>query len=132
AGPAARLVRQLRKGIGVPGPAAEPEASVASRELALIRVRTTGRYADVLDTAGRFGATVLEERRDEALLEVTGPGPMVLSLIGAREPFGVSDAARTAVVAVSKPGATSAGFETRSIPDVDSERYQSVFTLRDD
>jgi acetolactate synthase, small subunit len=37
-----RLVRQLRKVIGVRGAAAEPEASVASRELALIRVRTTG------------------------------------------------------------------------------------------
>jgi len=127
-----RLVRQLRKVIGVRGAAAEPEASVACRELALIRVRTTGRYAEVLDTAGRFGATVLEESRDEALLEVTGPGPMVLSLIRALEPFGIIDVARSGTVAVSRPGTTSAGFETRSIPDVESERYQSVLTLRDD
>jgi len=57
---------------------------------------------------------------------------MVLSLIRALEPFGVIDLARSGVVAVSRPGTTSAGFETRSIPDVDSERYQSVLTLRDD
>jgi acetolactate synthase-1/3 small subunit len=127
-----RLVRQLRKVIGVRGAAAEPEASVASRELALIKVRTTGRYAEVLDAAGRFGATVLEEGRDEALLEVTGPGPMVLSLIRALEPFGVLDVARSGIVAVSRPGTAPAGVETHPMRHNDSERYQSVLTLRDD
>jgi acetolactate synthase-1/3 small subunit len=127
-----RLVRQIRKVIGVRGAAAEPEESVAARELALIRVRTTGRYGEVLDAAARFGATVLEEARDEALLEVTGPGPMVLSLIRALEPFGVLDVARSGVVAVSRPGTASAGFETEPIRNIDPERYQSVLTLRDD
>ena len=56
-----RLVRQIRKLIGVYEADAQLETSVSSRELALIKVRAAGaHYAEVLDTAARFGAMVLE------------------------------------------------------------------------
>jgi acetolactate synthase-1/3 small subunit len=101
-----RLVQQLRKMIGVTQATALPDSGVAARELALIRVRATGaRYAEVLDTATRFGATVLEETHEEVLLEATGPGPMLISLIRALEPYGVLDVARSGVVALARPPA---------------------------
>jgi acetolactate synthase I/III small subunit len=99
-----RLVLQLRKMIGVTQATASPDGGVAARELALIRVRATGaRYAEVLDTATRFGATVLEETHDEVLLEATGPAPLLISLIRALEPYGVLDVARSGVVALERP-----------------------------
>jgi acetolactate synthase-1/3 small subunit len=99
-----RLVRQLRKVIGVYEAGAQQEADVSSRELVLIKVRATGaRYAEVLDTAARFGAAVLEEGCDEVILEATGAAPMVLSLIRALEPYGVLDVARSGIVAVPRP-----------------------------
>ena len=98
-----RLVRQLRKMIGVRDAVAVPEAEALDREIALIKVRASGaHYAEVLDAAARFGASVLEEGHQAVVLEATGTGPMLLCLIRALEPYGVLEVARSGTVAVGR------------------------------
>jgi acetolactate synthase-1/3 small subunit len=100
-----RMVRQLRKMVGVNEATGYREAAVVTRELALVRVRAPhAQFAQLLDALALFDAAVVDEGAGEVVAEVTGTEPFVLSLVRALEPFGVIDVARSGTVAIGSPG----------------------------
>ena len=98
-----RMVKQLRKMVGVRQAVTFAGDQGVTRELALIKVRPPHhRFAEVLDTVQLFGASVADEGPTEIIVEVAGSGPMILSLLRALEPFGIVEAARSGSIALER------------------------------
>lgn len=97
------MVNQLRKTDGVRQAICFRSEDVITREMALIQVRPPHeRYAEVLDLITLYSATVVDEPGDAIVVEVSGSGPFVLSLIRALESFGIVDVARTGAIALPR------------------------------
>lgn len=82
------------------------QEAIVSRELALIKVRTTSSTrSEVIQVADIFRANIVDVAPDSLTLEVTGDGDKVDSLFNLLRGFGVKELARTGQVAVTRGGA---------------------------
>jgi acetolactate synthase I/III small subunit len=94
-----RAARQLEKVVGVHQAAVFPDRDGVARELALIRVRADQeRYAELLELALLYKATVVDESADGAILEVSGSEAFIGSFLRALAAFEVVDVARSGAV----------------------------------
>lgn len=111
-----RLLKQLQKMVGVRRAVVFPVEDAVARELALIKVKaSTATYAELLDVAALFKAAVVDEGPEELILQVAGPGTLILSLVRALEKFGIIDLARSGSVALERAaGATTLAQESIS------------------
>jgi len=83
--------------------------NIISRELALIKVKTTSATrSEVIQIAGTFRAKIVDMSSDSVAIEVTGDEAKVDSLYNLLKPFGVKEISRTGVVAMTR-GATDGG-----------------------
>lgn len=104
-----RAARQLEKVVGVHQAAAFPMRDGVTRELALVKVRAgQERYAELLDVALLYKATIVDESADASILEVSGSEAFVLSFLRALERFEVLEVARSGAVVLerARAGAT--------------------------
>ena len=99
-----RAARQLDKIIGVREVAAFPAREGVARELALVKVRPgAARYAELLDVALLYKATIVDEAPEAVIVEVSGSEAFVLSFLRALERFEVVEVARSGAVALERP-----------------------------
>ncbi len=98
-----RVARQLQNVIGVREAAAFPARDGVARELVLVKVRAEhDRYAELLDVALLYKATIVDESAEAAILEVSGSEAFVVSFLRALERFGVLEIARSGAVALER------------------------------
>ncbi len=110
-----RLARQLHKVVGVHDAVAFPARDGITRELALIKVRAEqSRYAELLDAALLYKATIVDESAEAVILEVSGSEAFVLSFLRALERFEVLEVARTGAVALDRAPVAGASFPLTS------------------
>lgn len=96
-----RLANALRKMVDVREVMVYAEADCTSREHALIRVRASpAQLSALLDAVSLYEARIVEESPHELLIEATGTGPFMVSLLRALEPFGIVDLARSGPLVV--------------------------------
>ena len=96
-----RLVQQLRKSFGVREAAMFPADDAVTREIALIKVRTTpANRADLRAVVSEFGAAVVDEGAGACIVEIAGAAARTESCIQALERFGIVEIARSGAVAM--------------------------------
>ncbi len=99
-----RLANALRKMVDVREVMVYAEADCTSREHALARVRVSpAQLSGLLDVVSLYEARIVEESPHELLIEATGTGPFMVSLLRALEPFGILDLARSGPMVVPGP-----------------------------
>ncbi len=77
--------------------------SIISRELALIKVKTTpATRSEIMQTVDIFRAKIVDVASDSLTIEVTGDEDKVNSLYNLLRPFGVKEISRTGVVAMTR------------------------------
>lgn len=77
-----------------------------SHELALIKVAASGSArAEVIQIAGAFRANVLDVSSESIMLEISGPGDTIDSLVDLLSAYGVSEMVRTGSVAMVRGAA---------------------------
>jgi len=77
--------------------------NIISRELALIKVRTTSATrGEIIQIVGTFRAKIVDVSSDSVAVEVTGDEAKVDSLYNLLRPFGVREISRTGVVAMTR------------------------------
>jgi acetolactate synthase-1/3 small subunit len=73
-----------------------------ARELAIITVKTTLQTrGSVIEIAGVFGAKVVDMSEDTITLELSGTEKVVQNLLRLLSPFGISEMARTGMIALA-------------------------------
>jgi len=83
------------------------EATI-TRELALIKVRTTAaNRSEVMQVVDIFRANIVDVSSDSVTIEVTGDGNKVDSLYRLLKGFGVLEIARTGAIAMTRGGSGS-------------------------
>ena len=98
---AERAVQHLQKVVGVHDAAVIPQADAVARELALVKLRPSPeQYAELLDVAQLYHATLVDESLDAVVLELTGSEAFVLSCLRALERFEIIEVARSGAVAM--------------------------------
>jgi acetolactate synthase-1/3 small subunit len=103
-----RLVRQLQKSFGVREAMMFPAEDAVTREIALIKVRTTPRdRADLLAVVSQFEAAVVDEGADACIVEIAGAAARTESCIQALERFGIIEIARSGAVAMLSAASSS-------------------------
>ena len=109
-----RMANQFRKMVDVIEVSLAREEECLGREHALVRVRVTPTtLAALLDVLALYQATVLEERPTDLIVEATGSGPFMTSLLRALESFEVLEVSRGGVLAVSRSPVPVAPAATR-------------------
>jgi len=92
-----------------------PARDGVARELALVKVRADHtRYAELLDVALLYKATVVDESSEAVILEVSGSEAFVLSFLRALERFEVLEVARTGAVALDRAPVAGVPFSLTS------------------
>ena len=100
-GTADRAAQHLQKVVGVRAAIAFNPGQGVARELALVKVRAPrARYAELLDMAQLYHASVIDDASEAVILELSGTEPFVLSAIRALERFEVIEVARSGTVAL--------------------------------
>ena len=100
-GTADRAAQQLQKVVGVRAPVAFAPSQGVARELALVKVRAPHtRYAELLDIAQLYHASILDDASEAVILELSGTEPFVLSALRALERFEIIEVARSGTVAL--------------------------------
>ncbi len=96
-------LRKLHTVSGVRGGSRFPVDEGVAHELALVKVRVTReRYAELFDVCDRFKATIVDEVPEQAIVQLAGPGSLVLAFVRALESFGILALARSGAVALSR------------------------------
>ena len=91
-----QVIKQLDKLIDVIKVSDISREDVVSRELALIKITTsTSTRPEVLQLAETFRSHVVDVSTDSVIIEVTGDGHKITSLIRILEPYGISEVMRT-------------------------------------
>jgi acetolactate synthase I/III small subunit len=112
-GAAERAVQHLRKVVGVHAAAVVPQGDAIARELALVKLRPSAeQYAELLDVAQLYRATLVDESLEAVVLELTGSEAFVLSCLRALERFEIVEVARSGAVAMDG-GAVELRFGTQ-------------------
>jgi acetolactate synthase-1/3 small subunit len=110
-----RMANQLRKMVDVIEVGVAREDQVLGREHALIRVRVTpATLAALLDVLALYQGVVLEEHPTNVIVEATGTGPFMTSLLRALEPFEILEVSRGGSLAVSRTPVPAAPAAPRS------------------
>jgi acetolactate synthase I/III small subunit len=93
------------------------DAATMARELALIKVRTTGvNRGEVMRLCDVFRARVVDVGPDALVAEITGTGDKIDGLVDVLRPFGIAEMVRTGVVAMVRSTETSGGDGLPSSP----------------
>jgi acetolactate synthase-1/3 small subunit len=101
AGDVDRLVRQLRKLVGVQEATVRAAQSLAVRQLVLIRLAVPGgRRLALLQTLSGFEGSVVAESATAILVQVAGPAAGIERCLRLLAPFGILDVARSSPVAL--------------------------------
>jgi acetolactate synthase I/III small subunit len=96
-----RLVQQLRKSFGVREAAMFPADDAVTREIALVKVRTTpANRADLRAVVSEFDAAVVDEAAGACIVEIAGAAARTDSCIQALTRFGIVEIARSGAVAM--------------------------------
>jgi acetolactate synthase-1/3 small subunit len=99
-----QVVKQLNKLIDVIKVSRLDSASIVTRELALIKVRAldTKVRSDVINYADIFRARVVDVSPESLMVEITGTSDKIDAFLDLMKPFGVKEAARTGITALSR------------------------------
>ncbi len=85
-----------------------------SRELMLIKVRTTGgNRNDIIQIASIFKANVVNVEHESLVIEVTGPDEKLDAFVELMEAFGIIELARTGRVALVRSSEATENLETQ-------------------
>jgi len=95
--------KQLEKLINVVKVSDITEEDMVSRELALIKVKTTtSTRSEIMQIVGIFRANIVDVGPNSLTVEVTGNGDKVNSLLGLLRGFGVKELSRTGRIALTR------------------------------
>lgn len=101
AGDVDRLVRQLRKLVGVQEATVRAAQSLAVRQLVLIRLAPPGgRRLALMQVLAGFDGSVVAEAASSVLVQVAGPAAGIERCLRLLAPFGILDVARSSPVAL--------------------------------
>lgn len=105
---ATRAARQLEKAVGVHGATSFSAREGVAREVALVKVRAgQDRYAELLDLALLYKATIADESAEATMLELGGSESFVVSFLRAIESFDILEVARSGTIALGRAPAGS-------------------------
>ncbi len=95
--------KQLDKLINVVKVSDITEENMVTRELALIKVKTTASTrSEVMQIVGVFRASIVDVAPDSVTVEVTGDEDKVDSLLGLLRDFGIKELSRTGRIALTR------------------------------
>ncbi len=98
-----QVTKQLNKLVDVIKVYELPEGSYTSRELALVKVAATPRNrAAVIELAALFRAEIVSAQNKALIVQVVGAAEKVDAFLEMTKPYGIAEAARTGVIAMSK------------------------------
>lgn len=99
-----QVAKQLNKLIDVIKVSRLDPSSIVARELALIKVRAldTKVRSDVINYAEIFRARVVDVSSESLMVEITGTSDKIDAFLDLMKPFGVKEAARTGITALSR------------------------------
>ncbi len=121
-----QMQRQLGKLVEVVGVYHMTEGISVERELALIKVSTGDRRAEVMQIAQTFRAAVIDVSPSSVVLETTGDRGKVNALIEVMHEFGVLEVARTGAVAMLRgPGVFREDVEDGRAPPDDLRKTET-------
>ena len=108
-----QVTKQLYKLIDVVRVSDLSKEEIISREMALVKVRTTVQNrSEVIQIVDIFRANIVDVAVDSLVIEVTGDEDKIDSLMELLKPYGLREVMRTGRVAMprgSSPGAQAAG-----------------------
>ncbi|MDB5058819.1 MAG: acetolactate synthase, small subunit [Chloroflexi bacterium] len=77
-----------------------------SRELALIKVSTTGnKRPEILQLIEVYKGVVVDVGADSVTAEITGPRDLIDAILGVMRPFGIKEFVRTGIIAMARGSA---------------------------
>lgn len=95
--------KQLEKLINVVKVSDITEENMVTRELALIKVKTTASTrSEIMQIVGVFRASIVDVAPDSVTVEVTGDEDKVDSLLGLLRDFGIKELSRTGRIALTR------------------------------
>ncbi len=95
--------KQLDKLINVVKVSDITEENMVTRELALIKVKTTASTrSEIMQIVGVFRASIVDVAPDSVTVEVTGDEDKVDSLLGLLRDFGIKELSRTGRIALTR------------------------------
>lgn len=98
-----QLTKQLNKQIDVLKVTDITEKAIVARELALIKVGSSGQTrAEIQGVINPFRATVIDVSKDSLIIQVTGKPEKVDALIDLLRPYGIKELTRTGVTAFQR------------------------------
>ncbi len=99
--------KQLEKLINVVKVSDITEENMVTRELALIKVKTTASTrSEIMQIVGVFRANIVDVAPDSVTVEVTGDEDKVDSLLGLLRDFGINELSRTGRIALTRGGSS--------------------------
>ena len=99
--------KQLEKLINVVKVSDITEENMVTRELALIKVKTTtSTRSEIMQIVGVFRANIVDVAPDSVTVEVTGDEDKVNSLLGLLRDFGINELSRTGRIALTRGGSS--------------------------
>ena len=103
-----QVTKQLRKLIDVVKVTDISRENQVSRELALIKVRTTASTrGEIIQAVDIFRANIVDVSQESLVIEVTGDEDKIESLLNLLKPFGIREVMRTGVVAMVRGAGSS-------------------------
>jgi acetolactate synthase-1/3 small subunit len=79
--------------------------NIVSRELALIKVKTTSATrSEIIEVADIFRANIVDVGTDSLTIEITGDEDKITSLLNLLRGFGIKEIARTGCIAMTRGG----------------------------
>jgi acetolactate synthase-1/3 small subunit len=99
--------KQLEKLINVVKVSDITEKDIVTRELALIKVKTTAQTrSEIIQIVDIFRANIVDVAPSSLTIEVTGDEDKMNSLIGLLHEFGITEIARTGRIALTRGGSS--------------------------
>jgi len=88
---------------------------IVSRELALIKVKTTSSTrSEIIEIADIFRANIVDVASDSLTIEITGDEDKINSLLNLLRGFGIREIARTGCIAITRGGSGPPSTDKRS------------------
>ncbi len=107
-----QVTKQLYKLIDVVRVTELSDMDCVSREMALIKVRSTAQTrSEIIQMVDIFRANIVDVSAESMIIEVTGDEDKIDSLYTLLKPFGIRELMRTGRVAMNRGPATSHGLE---------------------
>ena len=99
-----QVIKQLNKLIDVIKVSELDPDSIVTRELALVKVRTsdTRTRSDIINYVDIFRGRVVDVSPESLMVEITGDAEKIDAFLDLMRPFGVREVARTGITALSR------------------------------